>query len=83
VIAVRHNLQNRSRRTNRSERNTTPEGLSFRSPGWAFLRPLVCRRIDRQTGQIMPRNKSQLELYDPLTNDATLVAGRPVRWRAT
>ena len=51
-----------------------PRGLSF--PVTAFLRPLA--RIDRQTGQIMARNQSQLELYDPLTNDATLVAGQAV-----
>ena len=51
-----------------------PAGLSF--PVTAFLRPLS--RIDPQTGQIAARNQSCLELYDPLANDETLVAGRPV-----
>jgi pimeloyl-ACP methyl ester carboxylesterase len=51
-----------------------PAGLSF--PVTAFLRPLS--RIDPQTGQLMARNQSRLELYDPLTNDETQVDGRPV-----
>jgi pimeloyl-ACP methyl ester carboxylesterase len=51
-----------------------PAGLSF--PVTAFLRPLS--KIDPQTGQIVARNQSLLELCDPLANDETLVAGRPV-----
>lgn len=51
-----------------------PAGLSF--PVTAFLRPIS--RIDPQTGQIAARNQCCLELYDPLANDTTLVAGRPV-----
>jgi pimeloyl-ACP methyl ester carboxylesterase len=73
LIAVRHNYKNEPRDEPVGAKYY-PAGLSF--PVTAFLRPVS--RIDRQTGQIMPRNKCQLELYDPLTNDATLVAGRPV-----
>ncbi len=51
-----------------------PAGLSF--PVTAFLRPIS--KIDSQTGQIAARNQCCLELYDPLANDTTLVAGRPV-----
>ena len=69
LIAVRHSYKDEP-----VGAKYYPAGLSF--PVTAFLRPLS--RIDRQTGQIMLRNQSQLELYDPLTNDATLVAGQAV-----
>jgi pimeloyl-ACP methyl ester carboxylesterase len=71
LIAVRHSYKDKDEPVGAKY---YPEGLSF--PVTAFLRPLS--RIDRQNGQIMARNQSQLELYDPLTNDATLVAGQAV-----
>ncbi len=51
-----------------------PPGLSF--PVTAFLRPLT--KIDRTTGQMRERNQCVLELYDPLSNDETIVGGRLV-----
>ncbi len=51
-----------------------PAGLSF--PVTAFLRPLS--KIDPNTGQVVAHNQCVLELYDPLTNDETLVAGQRV-----
>jgi pimeloyl-ACP methyl ester carboxylesterase len=51
-----------------------PAGLSF--PVTAFLRPLS--KIDPQTGQLVARNQSRLELYDPLASDETQVDGRLV-----
>ena len=69
LIAVRHSYEKEP-----VGAKYYPAGLSF--PVTAFLRPLS--RADRQNGQIMARSQCQLELYDPLTNDATLVAGRPV-----
>ncbi len=51
-----------------------PTELSF--PVTAFLRPLS--RIDPTTGQISARNQCRLELYDPLSQSETLVAGHRV-----
>lgn len=51
-----------------------PAGLSF--PVTAFLRPIS--RIDPHTGQIASRNQCCLELYDPLSCETAMVAGRPV-----
>ena len=42
----------------------------------AFLRPLS--KIDPTTGQAVAHNQCVLELYDPLNNDETLVAGQRV-----
>jgi pimeloyl-ACP methyl ester carboxylesterase len=48
-----------------------PASLSF--PVTAFVRPLS--KIDPATGQAVARNQCLLELYDPLSNTETLVAG--------
>lgn len=69
LIVVRHSYKNEP-----VGAKYYPAGLSF--PVTAFLRPIS--RIDQQSGQVMMRNQSRLELYDPLTNDETLVAGRRV-----
>ena len=51
-----------------------PPGMSF--PVTAFLRPVG--KIDPRTGRLGERNQCVLELYDPLTTNETLVAGRRV-----
>lgn len=51
-----------------------PPGISF--PVTAFLRPVG--RVDPRAGSPGQRNQCVLELYDPLTFDQTMVAGRRV-----
>ncbi len=51
-----------------------PASLSF--PVTAFIRPLS--KIDPATGQAVVQNQCVLELYDPLSDSETIVAGQRV-----
>ncbi len=69
LIAVRHSYDGEPVAT-----QYYPKGLSF--PVTVLLRPLS--RIDPATGQVAAHNQCLLELYDPLTSDETVLAGRRV-----
>ena len=69
LIAVRHSYEGEP-----AAARYYPAGLSF--PVTAFFRPQS--QIDPNTGQLVAHNQCVLELYDPLTNDETLVAGQRV-----